>query len=143
MEIQVVTEAGSVTVERIGNGEEHLHTLEDSDRWKRPSWVHCVAAREVANGYWMADVARNLHGVDRPADRKVLQEAGGHWTSLKNIHNAGAAWKKQNPDSCHHGNLGTWEEQALEAQEWLEKEGWHVDAIQVGSPPLTLQLLSI
>ena len=63
MEIQVVTEAGSVTVQRVGMGVEHLHSLEDSDRWKRPSFVCQIAAREVANGYSVANVARNLQGV--------------------------------------------------------------------------------
>ena len=78
MKIQVVTEAGSVTVQRIETGVKHLHSLEDSDHWKRPSFVRQVAAREVANGYPVANVARNLRGVDQPKDRQALQEAGGH-----------------------------------------------------------------
>ena len=139
----MVTEAGSVTVQRIGTGVEHLHSLEDSDRWKRPSFVRQVAAREVANGYPVANVARNLRGVDRPKDRQALQEAGGHWLSLKDVHNAGAAWKKENPDSRRDRSQGIWQEQALKVWEWLEKEGWHVDAIQVGFPPHILQLLTI
>lgn len=94
MEMRVVTEAGPVTVERIGQGVEHLHSLEDSDRWKRPSFVRRIAAREVANGYQMAHVARKLCGVDRPKDRQALQGAGGHWLSLKDVHKAGTAWKK-------------------------------------------------
>ena len=74
---------------------------------------------------------------------KPLQEAGGHWLSLKDVHNAGAAWKKENPDSRRDRSQGIWQEQALKVQEWLEKEGWHVDAIQVGFPPHILQLLNI
>ena len=67
MEIWVVTEAGSVTVQRVGMGVEHLHSLEDSDRWKRPSFVRQIAAREVANGYPVANVVRNLQGVGEAA----------------------------------------------------------------------------
>ena len=50
-----------------------------------------LAADEVANGYKTADMARNLRGVDRLANRQALDSAGGHYLSLKDVHNASAA----------------------------------------------------
>ncbi len=68
MRMRVVTNGDCVTVSRTGVCTEHVHTLEDSDRWKRPSHFRELAAAQVASGYKVADVARNLRGVDRPAD---------------------------------------------------------------------------
>ncbi len=89
--MRVVSEGAHVTVTRMGDCLEHAHALEDSDRWKRPSHFRSVAAAQVANGYKVAEVARNLRAVDRPADRTALHAAGGHWLSLKDVHNASAA----------------------------------------------------
>ena len=87
--MRVARHAGIVTVERLGEGEAsgHVHTLDDSDRFKRPTVFRALAAREVANGYPVAEVARNLRGVNRPADRRALFAAGGRWLSLKDVHN--------------------------------------------------------
>lgn len=69
--------------------------------------------------------------VDRPEDRKLLTEAGGWHLSLKDVHNALAAWRKEHPDQKRHGNLSNWEEQRLNTREWLESEKWHVENIEV------------
>ena len=91
MTIRVVTKAGLVTVNRIEQGLVHTHTMKDLDRWKNPSFVRKIAEREVANGFRVTDVARNLRGFDQPADREALKEVRGRWMSLKDVHNAGAA----------------------------------------------------
>ena len=65
IEIWVITETGSVTVQRVETGVKHLHSLENSDHWKRPSFVRQIAARGVANSYSVNDVTRNLQGVKR------------------------------------------------------------------------------
>lgn len=95
MTMRVVTEAGLVTVDQIGEGLVHTHTMEDSDRWKNPSFIRTIVDREVAKGYRVADVT------------KALEKAGGLWTFLKDVQNAEAAWRKQNPDSCHYGSAET------------------------------------
>ncbi|MCJ1302905.1 2,5-diamino-6-(ribosylamino)-4(3H)-pyrimidinone 5'-phosphate reductase [Hypocenomyce scalaris] len=99
MRMRVVHAAGVVTVDRVGESPGHAHALEDSDCYKQPSVFCALATREVANGYSVAEVARNLRGVNCPADRAALYAAEGRWLSLKDIHNACAAWKKQHPAS--------------------------------------------
>ena len=84
-----------MTVDQIGEGLVHTHTMEDSDRWKNPSFIRTIVDREVAKGYRVADVT------------KALEKAGGLWTFLKDVQNAEAAWRKQNPDSCHYGSAET------------------------------------
>lgn len=81
--------------------------------------------------YTASEVARNLRAVDWPEDRKLLTDAGGWHLSLKDVHNASAAWKKDHPNNKRQGNLSDWEEQRLETQEWLESEHWHVENIEV------------
>ncbi len=61
-----------VTVSRTGQCSKHAHSLEELDCRKRPSHFQDLAAVQVASGYLVADVARNLRAEDRPADRKAL-----------------------------------------------------------------------
>lgn len=68
----------------------------------------------------------------RPEDQKALFAAGGRWLTSKDVANACAAWKKHHPSSQQRGSLESWQEQVLAVQEGLEKEGWHVEPIQVG-----------
>ena len=113
----------------------HLHTLDDSDRIKRSSAFLQLAASEVAKGYKVAEVSRNMQAMDRPKDRIQLAAAGGTWLNLKDIHNASSAWKKDNPDIRRQGCRLGWKEQRLQARDWLEKEakhgGWYTADIQV------------
>ncbi|SLM33896.1 MULE transposase domain, partial [Lasallia pustulata] len=128
--MRVVRHAGNVSVNRVGKVLEHIHSLDDCDRFKRPSVFRVLAVREVANGYSVAVVAKNLRAVNHSEDRKKLFAAGGKWLTSKDVHNACTTWKKQNPASKQRGNNETWQEQALEARIWLEKEGWEVEPIQ-------------
>lgn len=155
--MRVVHNAGVVTVEHLTGkslclslhvltvllGSEHAHTLDDSDRFKRPSVFRGLAAREVANGYTVAEVSRNIRAMHRPEDRKALFAAGGRWLTSKDVANACAAWKKQHPSSQQRGSFESWQEQALAVRESLEKEGWHVEPIQVSSYPLYTTLLTL
>jgi len=84
-----------VEVERHGDCQQHCHTLEDSVRMKQNSACRSLAASEVAEGYAVAAVLRNLSTVDRPKERPLLKQAGSHWLSLKGCHNAGAAYRSR------------------------------------------------
>ena len=75
--MRVVRHRGSVTVDCISKAQKHNHSLDDCDRFKRPSVFRVLAAREVANGYAVAEVAKNLRAVNRSEDRKKLFAAGG------------------------------------------------------------------
>ncbi|MCJ1301535.1 hypothetical protein MMC08_004336 [Hypocenomyce scalaris] len=88
--MRVVHHAGVVTVDRLREGEAsgHVHTLDNSDCFKQPFVFCALAAREVANDYAVAVVARNLCEVNSSADQRALFAAGGRWLSLKDIHNA-------------------------------------------------------
>lgn len=85
----------------------------------------------MAQNYAPSEAAQNLRAVDRPEDQKLLTETGGWHLSLKDVHNASAAWRKEHPDQRRHGNLSDWEQQRLDAQEWLQSEKWHVENIKV------------
>ena len=56
--------------------------------------------------------------------RDRLAQAGGHWVSLMDCHNASASWKAANPDARTRNHGADWEEQRLKAREWLEGQGW-------------------
>lgn len=131
MRIRVIKSLNIVTINRTGNSLYHVHTLEDIDSRKRPSAFRDLAAVEVAKNYTAAEEARNLCAVDRPEDQKLLTDAGGGHLSLKGVHNASAAWKKDYPNNKRQGNLLDWKEQRLETQERLESEHWHVENIEV------------
>ena len=94
---------GMVTVSSMGEALEYIHSLDDCDRFKRPSVFWVLAAREVANGYSVAEVAQNLHAMNHPEDQKKLFTAGGRWLTAKDVHNVCTTWKKQNPSSQHEG----------------------------------------
>ncbi|KAA6409122.1 MAG: hypothetical protein FRX48_07466 [Lasallia pustulata] len=69
----------------------------------RPSVFRVLAARDVANGYAVAEVAKNICAVNCSEDRKKLFAARGKWLTAKDVHNACTAWKKQNPASQQRG----------------------------------------
>ncbi|KAA6411861.1 MAG: hypothetical protein FRX48_04011 [Lasallia pustulata] len=102
--MRVVRHRGSVTVDCVSKAQKHNHSLDDCDRFKRPSVFRVLAAREVANGYAVAEVAKNLRAVNRSEDRKKLFAAGGKWLTAKDVHNACTAWKNQNPVSRQQGD---------------------------------------
>ena len=90
---------GSVLIKRAGKcTAEHLHTLEYSDRYKRNSALHGLAAEQVALGYKVAQIYRNLAAMDRPAARQQLHDAGGKFLTLKDVHNAAQAATVNAPD---------------------------------------------
>ena len=111
MRIVFRREEDIVEVERLSDCQQHCHSLEDSDRIKQNSACRSLAASEVAKSYAVAAVSRNLSAVDRPKEQLLLKEAGSHWLSLKDCHNAGAAYKKQNPDTRRQGGLKEWQQQ--------------------------------
>ncbi len=125
MRIVFRREEDIVEVERLSDCQQHCHSLEDSDRIKQNSACRSLAASEVAKSYAVAAVSRNLSAVDRPKEQLLLKEAGSHWLSLKDCHNAGAAYKKQNPDTRRQGGLKEWQQQQWEAGGWLEsRQRW-------------------
>ena len=95
MRMRVVSDGSRVLFKRTGNCSQHSHSLEDIDRSKRPVAILDLAAKQVANGYTVADVWRSFSGADRPEDQKALYSIGGRFLCRHDIHNASAAQKKQ------------------------------------------------
>ena len=91
MRMRIVFHEDHVTVSRTTERSQHSHTLEDSDRFKRPFHFRDLAAAQVVSGYKVAKVAWNLCEVNRPTNQEALLDAGGHWLFLKDIHNTSAA----------------------------------------------------
>ena len=77
---------------------QHNHSLEYADHIKNSSAVMSVAAVEVSKGYRASEIKSNLTGVKWTANLQALQDAGGQNISLNDIYNAGASWKRKNPD---------------------------------------------
>ncbi len=127
----IVFHEDHVTVSCTTEHSQHSYTLEDSDQFKRPSHFWDLAAAQVVSGYKVVKVARNLHGVNRPANWEALLDTKGHWLFLKNIHNASAAWRKQHSDLRMQENTEAWVKQHLTAQKWLKEGGWNVTNIEV------------
>ena len=131
MRIRIIKNISIATIDRTGNFLNHVYTLEAIDLRKRPSTFRDLAAVEAAKNYTTAEVALNIRAVDRPEDRKLLTDAGGWHLSLKDVHNASAAWKEDRPNNKRKGNMSDWEKQRLETQEWLEFEHWHLEKFEV------------
>lgn len=55
-------------------------------------------ATEVAKGYRLSDINKNIKGITWAANKKALRDAGGAHLDLKKVHNVGAKWKFQNPN---------------------------------------------
>ena len=131
MRIRVTKNCDLISIRQTGKWPDHVHTLDDIEARKRSSAFRDLAAIEVAKNYTPSEVARNLRAVNRPEDQKLLIEVGRWHLSLKDVHNASAAWKKEHPNQKRRGNLSDWEEQRLDIREWLESEKWHVENIKV------------
>ena len=103
IKMKVIRHEDFVEMIRVGSATVHNHDLDTSDREKRPSIFRKTAADEVSKGYKVSEVTRNTRAVDRSLDRAALQEAGGHWLSLKDVHKASASWKLNNPINVRMG----------------------------------------
>ena len=95
----MVHHAGIVTVDCVRESPGHAHAWKNSDCSKQPSVFCALVTREVANEYSIAEVTQNLCEVNYSIDQTALYTAKGQWLFLKDIHNACAAWKKQQPVS--------------------------------------------
>ena len=49
--MRVVSDEGTVTVIHMRECKEHFHTLEEADRYKRPSQLRFTGLEEVSKGY--------------------------------------------------------------------------------------------
>ena len=100
----------------------HNHTREFSDTIKINSFVMDAAGEQVAQGYEVAWVNRILQGVKWSDNLKALKLAGGIHLELKDVHNAGAEWKKRNPDERIGDTQDPWPQQWSHCLEALRKE---------------------
>lgn len=98
----------------------HNHSLEYLDTIKANLKVKTTVAAEVAKGYRPSDINRNIKGVKWAANKKALENVGGVHLDLKKIHNAGATWKRQNPDMRIAGARIKWEDQLEECLVMLQ-----------------------
>lgn len=123
MKMKVVKADGFVEITRHGDAFNHCHDLDYSDRRKRPSFIRRLAAEQVASATKVSAVSHTLRAMDRPTDRQRLRDAGAQHTTLKDIHNAGAEWKRVNGDQRRRGAPENWTLQQLDALEWLQQQG--------------------
>ena len=122
MKMKTVADNGFVKISRHGDCTIHCHDLETVDRKKLPSWIMELARSKIAEGTKASAVAANLAAEDRPKDREILRAAGGHWLTLMDVPNAGSEWKQKNPDLRRVGTDFAWEQQRIEAFDWLSKQ---------------------
>lgn len=99
--------------------EQHHDSLAEADRVKIPKIFLDLASQQVSLGYAVADVAKQLRGVDNPELRDELKAAGGKWLTRQHVHNAGSAFLKTNPDKRRAGADASWKMQREEALQWL------------------------
>ncbi len=86
-------------VKRLSDCHQHCHFLENSD-WIKQNSVCCfLVISEVVKNYAVTAVSQNLSAVDQSKKHTLLKKTESHWLSLKNCHNAEAAYKKQNSDT--------------------------------------------
>jgi len=107
MKMQIVfqREKNIVKVKRLSDCQQHCHSLKNSDQIKQNSVCCFLAVSEVVKGYAVAAVSQNLSAVDCSKKQLLLKKAESHWLSLKDCHNAEAAYKKQNPDTQRQEGL--------------------------------------
>ena len=101
---------------------EHNHQFDYIDVIKINSAVKFTAANEVSKGYAPCDVNRNLQEVKWSSNKKALRKAGGLHLNLKGVHNAGANWKKTNPDIRLKGHNDAPLQQQLDCVDALNAE---------------------
>ncbi len=100
--------------------QQHNHEADYVDQCKINSFVMNAAGLVVASGWEVASVHSNLKGVKWTSNLTALEAAGGRHLTLKHCHNAGADWKKANPDGRIQGAKAPWSEQWAECLAELE-----------------------
>jgi hypothetical protein len=113
----------------------HSHSLDESDAYKRNSFLRHLIGAEVANGYPLAAVIGSLAGQGRADARVRLAAAGGAYLTRQDVINAGLTWRLANPnrlwviaDLKDDVSL-----QGSEALETLANLGWKVSQISATS----------
>ena len=110
-----------VKITRYGDCEEHNHTLEESDRFKRNSKLRKLAGQEMKKRYRARDIKAAIKSNNDPAANAELEAAGGQFFNIFDVHNAGKKWKMSNPDPALLGAKLSIESQWLELAEYLEE----------------------
>ena len=77
---------------------QHSHSLDESDAYKRNSFLRKLVGAEVANGYPPAAVIGSLTGQGRADARARLASAGGAYLTRQDVINAGLMWRLANPN---------------------------------------------
>lgn len=86
------------TIERQGDCQAHNHTLDFMDSDKSNQRIRAVAGAEVANGYTVSVVAKNLQSRHREDGEAALLAAGGRYLTRKDVSNASSNWRRPNPN---------------------------------------------
>jgi len=82
-----------VKIIRYGDCEEHNHTLEELDRFKRNSKLQKLAGQEVKKRYRARDIKAAIKSNNDPTASTELEAAGGQFFNIFEVHNAGKKWK--------------------------------------------------
>lgn len=75
---------------------------------KNNSRIRALAAGHVSQGYDVAEVTANITAKNRPQDRTVLKELGGHWMDLQDVQNSATMYNAATPPPRipNESNLG-------------------------------------
>jgi hypothetical protein len=134
--LKAVVKDSMVEVLWIVPSRTHLEicTLEEADRLRRPSYFFEAAADSVQSGFRASVVTRIAVAMDgTPAQRAVIQDAGGRFFSRRDVHNASAAWGRANPDPSHTPRARRLGDPASCGAGMAREEGLHASNIQVSS----------
>ena len=101
---------------------QHNHERDFVDQCNINSFVMDAAGRAVATGWEVASIFSNLRGVKWANNLTALEAAGGKHLKLLDVHNAGAEWKKVNPDGRIQGAKAPWEQQWADCLTDLESK---------------------
>lgn len=122
MKFKAVMSSTLVNATLTGECKVHCHDLESLDKQKKNSGIMTLAANQISQGYNVAAVTANITGKNRPQDRAMLKNLGGHWFNLQDAHNAAAAYKSVNPDPRRVETGNIWTDQVSSALTWLSEQ---------------------
>jgi len=94
--------------------------MEEADSFKRNEKLMKLAGDEMRKRYKPKDIKNAIKSNNDPAAYEEFKAAGGTFFKLKDVHNAGAEWKKKNCSPALIGASIDEQEQWLELAEFLE-----------------------
>src|SRR5439155_4296647 len=108
-----------IKIVAYGDCSEHAETMEQLDKFKRCKALMKLAGTEMQKRYKPSEIKDAIRSNSNPAAHAEFKAAGGQFFTIKDVHNAGAEWKKKNPNTSFIGANLDEERQWLDLAEWL------------------------